>query len=859
MKFFKYIFYFSMLMSALFGGSLSELDIAAHDLKVTGGKEIVHQAVADTVGKVDCQIVASGSHVKKGLYKPGKSDHDFTMRILDGSDAKTVAHRWKQGRTVLRNRIKERTVESLERRLREKLQQKISNMQEIEKKIAEEMPLLRKEAEKIAKDFMSRTSLYPPPQLMRGVENEAEAVGRLRKFGASPNIKYPNGASMGEKEWKEAVEGIYGEGGHPFVQNYEKNAGKVWFKDPKTGKIYSGEADLIHRAEGYGLFTRKGMSSNALQWGDKALHAAETGKQEYSSALKYVERMHLNLKKARDLERITNPGSTGLQRFANDYTKIKDAHKHILKRSFDPKKVFGIEKSLFDMLPSTEKVNKMKIWRGQLNIEYAKTVDKNIQKLLSQSHYRKKMIKAIKMAKHETRILQELASNAVPAERKFLRNILGYESKIARKFEKIMSQFPNIAWGKVLTAIFVALDFRRSVGAADQGNLDEAYRTAFEGSVAAVAGMGPASAALLTNLLIEWAKSEGYALSVQKQDCEDLLVGIIAVSGWENAEGIGDASETDIETLAYKITEEKKIRSIVETAIYNAQGAASDTKKVRKKKSEALRTKCMPQIVEKWRDARAKMLGGYLVKLGELKKALDSATPLLSMDPESPTLIYHRREKAKYAEVTLRASALYSDWEFIVKISKMAERNLERLGGMKHKVHFDLFRTVTWYVDDAVYQQETKKVLWNNPADMIKIKFYDKGKHSVVCKVIWQARALSTITEGGDFIREEFRLLSPLWYGHMPGFYKVKYRGNTLATYQDKTSLQYNMNFKGALTVADSDKNDQVRLSIQGASQVFAGTKTYLKAVLDSALPLDERVFHYRWEGIKKPLKFNVK
>ena len=62
MKFLKY-FWFVFILSALLNASTSSLDAIIHDLKATGGKEVVHQAIADTVEKVNCQIVGSGSHI----------------------------------------------------------------------------------------------------------------------------------------------------------------------------------------------------------------------------------------------------------------------------------------------------------------------------------------------------------------------------------------------------------------------------------------------------------------------------------------------------------------------------------------------------------------------------------------------------------------------------------------------------------------------------------------------------------------------------------------------------------------------------------------------------------------------------
>lgn len=102
---------------------------AVYDLRQTGGRECVHNAVKDVVSDIPgVQVTGSGSHVK-GNYTPGKSDHDFTMKIFGEKDTVTLENTWKQGRKVFKDGIESSAATELEKRIKTKLSKTIKDPQ----------------------------------------------------------------------------------------------------------------------------------------------------------------------------------------------------------------------------------------------------------------------------------------------------------------------------------------------------------------------------------------------------------------------------------------------------------------------------------------------------------------------------------------------------------------------------------------------------------------------------------------------------------------------------------------------------------------------------------------------------------
>lgn len=329
--------FFGLLMSQLIFQplqaehlSLKEkaLGEAVYDLRQTGGRECVHSAVEDVVDTIpEAQVTGSGSHINVSRYTPGKSDHDFTMKIFGENDTEVLKNRWKQGRRIFKNKIESHAVSELEERIKKKLSKTIKDPQKVDKIIEGMNQEIRGNAKMLTAEFSSRTNLYPPSQLMEGVKTETEAAARFRELGAPPTILYENGEKLSDEVFKETAEGIYGKGAKAFIQDYEIKSGMVWYKDAKTGKIRTGSVDLLHMEEGYGKYTVEGVASNAQQWALKAEHAIEIG--DYRSAFKYTKRIEKDLAKGTDLARLGKVKSRGLKKFVDKLNSIEFLYKDL--------------------------------------------------------------------------------------------------------------------------------------------------------------------------------------------------------------------------------------------------------------------------------------------------------------------------------------------------------------------------------------------------------------------------------------------------------------------------------------------------------------------------------------------------
>ncbi len=375
---------------------------AVYDLRHTGGRECVHNAVEDVVSDIPgVQVTGSGSHVK-GNYTPGKSDHDFTMKIFGEKDTAALENKWKQGRKVFKDGIESSAATELEKRIKTKLSKTIEDPQKVDKIIKGMRKEIRSNAKMLANEFASRTNLYPPAQLMEGVTTEAQAAARFKKLGAPPTVLYENGEKLSEKVFQETAEGIYGKGAKSFIQNYEDKAGKVWYKDAKTGKIRTGFVDLVHLEEGYGKYTAEGVASNAQQWALKAEHAMEHG--DYRSAFKYTRRIEKDLTKGTDLARLDKVKTRGLKKFVGKLDAIE-----FMNRS----------------LPPAEKT---------------KAINEAISKLLENQATKRELFQAIREARLQAELLHSLSVSKNPWAKTFIRDTLQESTPAAKKFLGILDK-----------------------------------------------------------------------------------------------------------------------------------------------------------------------------------------------------------------------------------------------------------------------------------------------------------------------------------------------------------------------------------------------------------------------------------
>lgn len=212
------------------------------------------------------QLIGLGSWISGVNYKDvlnkGASDHDLRLIIQKRGVSPAEAQReWQAARRVLRE-------------------------------------LITQEFGKDASKVLASTNLYAPNQLMRGVEDAAEAMQRFERLGQVPNMGFAGKVTAATPQ--HLAEGLYGDGAGVWTQMYEQKAGRLFYA--VDGRAYAGMVDLTHLAEGRGRYTVSGLASTGAQWAEKASEELASGRGD--RVAKYLERLERDLNKAKDLARL---------------------------------------------------------------------------------------------------------------------------------------------------------------------------------------------------------------------------------------------------------------------------------------------------------------------------------------------------------------------------------------------------------------------------------------------------------------------------------------------------------------------------------------------------------------------------
>lgn len=212
------------------------------------------------------QVIGLGSWISGTNYndvlKGGASDHDLRLVIQrSGLTPAQAQQEWQAARRVLRD-------------------------------------LVTQEFGKDAGKILGVTNLYPPNQLMKGVEDAADAMQRFQKLGQVPNLGYA--APVNAATPKHLAEGLYGDGAQVWTQMYEHKTGRLFYT--VDGRVYTGMVDLSHLAEGQGKYSIGGMANTSMQWVEHA--EEELSLRRGDRVGKYLERLERDLGKAKDMARV---------------------------------------------------------------------------------------------------------------------------------------------------------------------------------------------------------------------------------------------------------------------------------------------------------------------------------------------------------------------------------------------------------------------------------------------------------------------------------------------------------------------------------------------------------------------------
>ena len=666
----------------------------------------------------------------------------------------------------------------------------------------------------------------------------------MKKFedlGVTPALSNRTGTKLTKKQLEVASEGIWGEGGKVFKQRYEQQAGTVIYKDivknadgTTTVSVREGFTDLIHTKDGYGRYTIKGTTSTSRQWASLSSEFLEQGKSR--EAFKELARAHEELKKARDLSSLINPGKTPYSKFYDDFLAIKKSAKT------------------------------------------PEAIEEACRKLLKNPAYKQSFKKALFSGSRQAQALEMFAKESNAMRKAIIRDMLEGSTHPAQKlWDDLVKGAKNVPFDKLFSAIFVAIDVAEMSSRAGKEDFDGAYRKALEAALSSFGAL-PALTAAVTNHIIDTAKEAGYSLTTSFQDCEDLLAGIISVKGWENAEGLGSNSETSIDELARDIVYEDDIKNIIATAIRNASQAGTDKKEVNEGKISALTKRCEGKIINAWRDTRMRKFENFITTLAAIDELQKSLGLIVEVSPAPATLL-RRKDGGKSARVAVSAR-LTGPVDEIRNLLDQAYQQVKGLGGKQTRTLFDPYYSIKWGGIDIPEPEKNYRHGWPAELDSFTLTLHEPGEFAYTCTVALNLRVQNTIAEGGDHTTETFSFtqliynrltkdsyassdakellfrrtdfLKEQWEKFLAyGTVTTHHRGDPFATQAGLTKRNYILDVNGLIDVQDSDLDDSLMVRIDAPREILAGETAGLTTRIESAEQLDTSQLSYHWQGAR--------
>jgi len=472
------------------------------------------------VEKTGYPIMGVGSWISGTTFSAATSD--FDMRMVwpgGGTEAQQLAH-WQKARGEMVN-------------------------------------LIRQEFGDDAGRILGRTNLYAPNQLMKGVENAADAMERFQSLKTVPNLAH-NGPVTAQTTAKYA-EGLYGSGAQTYVQGYEKGAGRLFYSN--NGKCATGLSELAHMGEGQPIYTAAGTANTAGQWADHALGELRAGRGD--KVAKYLERLERDLFKSRSL--------TGIPMDAD--------------------------------------------FRGELS-NMRKLLKSNPAKLADMAD---DVARLVARGRAEAAILGNMA-NAGPVRQAYLRVMLdgvALKNKLGSLVAKVMEKTPG--WVNAESTMnFIVFCIGTKAASESFGRGDDAFQTMSNvcGALNPFKMIGPVLLAEVMAEVITQARLNGYDMAAGFQGAWDLMEGIY--SAWGRCDVDPDPRikltladmvaqyqvEARLDARVYKHAQRASTRNLGAANAMHDEGVAN-----------AIFAQCWPTIRDAWRWERDLLASEYL-KLG---------------------------------------------------------------------------------------------------------------------------------------------------------------------------------------------------------------------------------------------------
>lgn len=233
-------------------------------------REVVDASDGVAVKKIGSWLKPTGKYKDPARTFGAASDHDMTIFLqesldqvdvpMSGKPLEAIGARWSAARGAIQTRARIGF---------------------------EALGLTKDEAARLVNETVN---VYPPKQLMVGVETAEDAEALFREFG------FPGRTS----------EGVYGF--DAFLQTYERSSGALVYKDAKTGRVMSGATDLAQFNEGLAEYNVLTTSRGASQFASKAKLAV--GESSPKDVLKNLDRLDKALSKSKQMARLVPSART---------------------------------------------------------------------------------------------------------------------------------------------------------------------------------------------------------------------------------------------------------------------------------------------------------------------------------------------------------------------------------------------------------------------------------------------------------------------------------------------------------------------------------------------------------------------
>ena len=488
----------------------------------------MQRVLARFVEETGHAVIGLGSWVSGVYFNPASSDFDMRLVLGEGATEAQLADVAEAQRAHL-----------------------LAQWREARGRLAS---LIRTEFGSDAGSVLARANLYPPNQLMVGVENTADAIERFERLNAVPSLSYsgPVTASTPAKY----VEGLYGSGSQTWVQRYERAAGRLFYSN--NGKCVTGLSELAHLGEGTATYTAAGTASTAGQWAEHAVVELEAGHGD--KVAKFLDRLERDLIKSRSLSRLP----------------LDEAYRAELRR-------------MRDLLKNSP---------GRLT-----EVAGDVARLLSRG-------------RAEAAILGSF-ENAGPLRRAYLRVMLdgvAAGNKLGTLLDQVMKKAPSWVDGENVMS-FVIFSIGTHAAAQSVGRGDDVFEAMSNvfGAVNPLRMIGPALLAETMAEIIVQAKANGYDMAAGFQDAWDLMAGIY--SAWGRAGVDPDPRRTlTLADMVANFQYERSLEAIVMAQAIRAstRGLGTANAQADTGVAQAIFDECWPPIRDAWRWERDSLATEYL-------------------------------------------------------------------------------------------------------------------------------------------------------------------------------------------------------------------------------------------------------